>query len=96
MSNERSVTVPEFLDLRAFHDICHEMAKHVQAPSGRTEYELGQHIKAIIVERLASEYVTIEMYEGFMRWAAVGRHEFKKPVPSNVFVEAARKAGLLA
>lgn len=96
MKNERSVSVPELLDFRAFHDVCHEMAKHVQPPDGFTEYELGQHIKGMILDRLASEYVTIEKYEGYRRLAAGGRHEFKKPVPREVFSEAARKAGLLA
>ena len=89
-----SINVPDQFEAQAFHDFAHEIAKTVPTRNGLSQYDIGQNIKELIIDRLSAEYVQVTKYQGWERLRASGTHRFLKPVPQQVMLEATRRAGI--
>ena len=95
MKSTKTMSVPSHFDEDEFHRLCHENAANLPNKSGYSAQNIGEFIKAKVLDYLPSEFVTVEKYVGVMRIFADGRHEFKKPIPMDVMLDAAKSAGVI-
>lgn len=99
----------EIADVKTMYEVTHEIAEQLSeylksiAPkkdAERMTYFLMPNVLVMeILEKLLKyippEYCRMEYYQGHQRLMASGTYEILKPIPSEMYVEALRKAHII-